>query len=114
MNINGKIIFVTGGANGIGRGLCERFASEGAEKIIVADIDLENARQVAREIDGTAFRLDVADETEVRAVVKAVLDEFGRIDLVCSNAGIGGAEGCLEVENEVWQEIYEINVLSHL
>jgi NAD(P)-dependent dehydrogenase (short-subunit alcohol dehydrogenase family) len=114
MNVRDKIIFVTGGANGIGRALGERFASEGAKKIIVADIDFKNARTVAGEIDGKAIRLDVSNEAQVKTAVEEVLDEFGQIDLVCSNAGIGGAEGGLDVSNKVWQEIYEINVLSHL
>jgi NAD(P)-dependent dehydrogenase (short-subunit alcohol dehydrogenase family) len=114
MKIKDKIILVTGGANGIGRGLCERFFREGAEKIIVTDIDFENANVVAKEINGVAYKLNVADEAEVQAVVKDVLDKFGRIDLVVSNAGIGGEEGCLEVSNESWQNIWEINVLSHL
>ena len=114
MNVSNKIILVTGGANGIGRALCERFAAEGAKKIIVADLDYENAQTVADAIGGKAIRLDVSDEAQVKTAVKEILNEFGRIDLVCSNAGIGGAEGGLEVSNDVWQKIYEINVLSHL
>jgi NAD(P)-dependent dehydrogenase (short-subunit alcohol dehydrogenase family) len=114
MNVKDKIIFVTGGANGIGRGLCERFASEGAKKIVVADLDFENAQEVANSIGGEAIRLDVSDEPRVKAAVEEILSEFGQIDLVCSNAGIAGAAGSLEVSNEVWRKIYEINVLSHL
>ena len=114
MNVKGKIIFVTGGANGIGKALCERFAGEGAKKIIVADLDYENAQTVADAVGGAVVRLDVSDEAQIKTAVEEVLSEFGQIDLVCSNAGIGGAEGCLEVSNEVWQKIYEINVLSHL
>ena len=114
MNVIDKIIFVTGGANGIGRALCERFASEGAKKVVVADVDFENAQIVADKIDGKAIRLDASDEVQVIAAVEETLDEFGQIDLVCSNAGIGGADGGLNVPNDVWQKIYEINVLSHL
>jgi len=114
MNIKDKIILVTGGANGIGKALCERFAEEGAKKIIVADLDLANAQKVADDINGLAIELDVSDETQVKQTVERTLKEFGQIDLVCSNAGIGGAEGCLEIANDVWQKIYEVNVLSHL
>ena len=84
------------------------------KKIVVADVDYENAQTVADEIGGKAVRLDVSDEAQIQNAVKETLNEFGQIDLVCSNAGIGGAEGGLEVSNEVWQKIYEINVLSHL
>ena len=114
MKIKDKIILVTGGANGIGKGLCERFARDGAKKIIVTDIDFENANAVAREINGVAYQLNVADENEVQSVAKDVLDKFGQIDIVISNAGIGGDAGGLEVSNESWQNIWEINVLSHL
>lgn len=114
MNIKDKIILVTGGANGIGKALCERFYEDGAKKIIVTDIDFENATEVAKRVDGVAHRLDVSNEAQVKRVVEDVLEKFGRIDFVCSNAGIGGAEGCLEVSNEIWQKIYEINVLSHV
>jgi NAD(P)-dependent dehydrogenase (short-subunit alcohol dehydrogenase family) len=114
MNVKDKIVFVTGGANGIGRALCERFAAEDAKKVVVADLDYENAQALANAINGAAVRLDVSDEAQVKTAVEQVLGEFGQIDLVCSNAGIGGAEGCLEVSNDVWQKIYEINVLSHL
>jgi NAD(P)-dependent dehydrogenase (short-subunit alcohol dehydrogenase family) len=114
MKIKDKIILVTGGANGIGRGLCERFAAEGAGRIYVADINFEKAEKVAAKIGGKSFRLDVADEANCGSVVETILNESGRIDLVASNAGIGGDEGCLEVSNESWQNIWEINVLSHL
>jgi NAD(P)-dependent dehydrogenase (short-subunit alcohol dehydrogenase family) len=114
MKIKDKIILVTGGANGIGKSLCERFAAEGAKKLIVTDIDFKNANAVAKDINGVAYKLNVADESEVKTVVNDVLEKFGKIDLVVSNAGIGGEEGCLEVSNESWQNIWEINLLSHL
>ena len=114
MKIKNKIILVTGGANGIGKALCLRFYNEGAEKIFVADIDLANAEKVAESIGGKAFELDVSDEPNCKQVIDQILSETGRIDFVVSNAGIGGAEGNLDVPNEVWQNIYEINVLSHV
>lgn len=114
MNVKDKIILVTGGANGIGKALCERFYAEGAAKIYVADIDFENAEKVAESVKGKAFRLDVSDEENCKSVVAEILDESGRIDFIASNAGIGGADGSLEVSNDVWQKIYEINVLSHV
>lgn len=114
MQVKDKVILVTGGANGIGKGLCERFAAEGARKVIVADIDQKGAEAVARSVEGISYKLDVSNEYEVKAIVADVLEKFGQIDLVCSNAGIGGEEGCLEVSNESWQRIHEINVMSHL
>lgn len=114
MNVKDKIILVTGGANGIGKALCERFFADGAAKLYVADIDFETAEKVAESVGGKAFRLDVADEANCKDVVKKILDESGRLDFIASNAGIGGAEGLLEVSNDDWRSIYEINVLSHV
>ena len=114
MKVKGKIILVTGGASGIGKALCERFHAEGAEKIFVADLDFEGAKKVAESVGGKAFRLDVGDEENCQSVVREILDAAGRIDFVCSNAGIAGAEGSLEVSDDVWRRIYEINVLSHV
>lgn len=114
MNVKDKIILVTGGANGIGKALCGKFASEGAEKIYVADIDFETAERVAESVGGKALRLDVSDEENCKSVVAEILNESGRLDFIASNAGIGGAEGSLEVDNKIWRKIYEINVLSHV
>jgi NAD(P)-dependent dehydrogenase (short-subunit alcohol dehydrogenase family) len=114
MNVADKIILVTGGASGIGKALCERFAAEKAKRIYVADLDFDHAAKVAESIGARAFRLDVADEADCQKIVREILDEAGRIDFVCSNAGIAGAEGSLEVSNDVWQKIYEVNVLSHV
>lgn len=114
MNIKDKIILVTGGANGIGKALCERFHADGAAKVYVADIDFENAEKVAESVGGKVFKLDVAEEENCKQVVSEIIDESGRLDFIASNAGIGGADGSLEVANEIWQKIYEINVLSHV
>jgi NAD(P)-dependent dehydrogenase (short-subunit alcohol dehydrogenase family) len=114
MKIKDKIILVTGGANGIGKALCEKFHAEGAEQILVADVEFEKAQAVAESVNGKAFKLDVSNEENCQQVVKEILDETGRIDFVISNAGIGGAVGNLEVDNEVWRNIYEVNVLSHV
>jgi NAD(P)-dependent dehydrogenase (short-subunit alcohol dehydrogenase family) len=114
MNLKDKIILVTGGANGIGKALCERFQAEGAAKIFVADLEFENAEKVAASVGGKAVKLNVADEENCRAVVREILDECGRIDFVASNAGIGGAEGSLEVSDKIWDLVYKVNVLSHV
>src|SRR5580704_14943376 len=88
MKIEGKVIVVTGGANGIGRALCRRFATGRAEAVVVADIDFDGARGVADEIGAFAVGANVANEQEVSDLVTKTLDRFGRIDLFCSNAGI--------------------------
>jgi NAD(P)-dependent dehydrogenase (short-subunit alcohol dehydrogenase family) len=114
MNLQDKVVVVTGGANGIGRALCQRFAAEGARGVVVSDLDFESASQVAAEINGLAVKTDVGSEADVIILVKQAIDRFGRIDLFCSNAGIGGVPGFEEVTNEAWQQIWEVNVMAHI
>jgi NAD(P)-dependent dehydrogenase (short-subunit alcohol dehydrogenase family) len=113
MKLQGKVAVVTGGANGIGRALCRRFAAEGAQAVIVADLDSDGALDVASEIGGRAMTIDVAQESDIQALVDHTLKDYGRIDLFCSNAGIGVEGGC-RVPDQDWQRIWMINVMSHV
>ena len=88
MEIKDKVVVVTGGASGIGEGLCERFAKEGARGIAVADIDTEGANRVADAVGGLAIACDVSKETDMIELVAQTEERLGPIDLFCSNAGI--------------------------
>jgi NAD(P)-dependent dehydrogenase (short-subunit alcohol dehydrogenase family) len=113
MRITGRIIVVTGGANGIGRALCRRFAAEGARTVIVADVDGAAATEVAREIGGVAIETDVSRESDVARLVTQTVRDAGPIDLFCSNAGIAitGGEGTVNVD---WQRCWDVNVMAHV
>jgi NAD(P)-dependent dehydrogenase (short-subunit alcohol dehydrogenase family) len=113
MKIEGKVVVVTGGANGIGRALCERFAAEGAAALVVADVNGPAAAQLARSLRATAVRTDVAKEADLVRLVKKTEDKYGRIDLFCSNAGII-TKGGVEVANEDWRRIWDVNVMAHI
>jgi NAD(P)-dependent dehydrogenase (short-subunit alcohol dehydrogenase family) len=112
VNLANKHTVVTGGANGIGRALCQKFAAEGA-RVVIADLDSERADELAAEIGGLAVPTDVGDETSIRALVDRAEEAYGPIDLFCSNAGIGFFGG-LEVPNENWQKIWDVNVMAHV
>jgi NAD(P)-dependent dehydrogenase (short-subunit alcohol dehydrogenase family) len=114
MNIQDKVVIVTGGSNGIGRALSRRFAAEGARAVVIADIDFEGAKRIAAEIGGLAVKTDVGNEAEVIDLVENTTETFGKVDLLCSNAGIGGVPGFEEVEQQAWQHIWEVNVMSHI
>jgi NAD(P)-dependent dehydrogenase (short-subunit alcohol dehydrogenase family) len=114
MNLQDKVVVVTGGANGIGRALCRRFAAEGARGVVVSDVDFDAASKVASEINGLAVETDVASEADIGALVAKTNEAFGPIDLFCSNAGIGGMPGFEQVTNEAWRQIWEINVMAHI
>jgi NAD(P)-dependent dehydrogenase (short-subunit alcohol dehydrogenase family) len=113
MEIAGKNIVVTGGGNGIGKALCERFAADGAAHVMVVDLDLDNAEKVANSIGGKARHVDVGDRAEVMALVRDVEADAGPIDLFVSNAGIA-IEGGPEVEVDAWQRIWDVNVMAHI
>lgn len=113
MEVADRVVVVTGGARGIGRALARRFASAGAEMVIVADVDADGAWAVAREIGGMAIRCDVSRETEVAQLVEKAQIAKGRIDIFCSNAGIGVGGGP-ETENAEWQRIWDVNVMAHV
>ena len=118
MEVAGKIIVVTGGANGIGKGLCERFHRDGAEKVVVVDLEEANAKAVAATIDGDGFGVDVRDEDQIKAMVAEVESRYGRIDLFCSNAGIIAGDGepwyASSASNETWQVMWDIHVMAHV
>lgn len=113
MKLANKVVVVTGGANGIGAALSRRFAREGAEAVVVVDLDRAGAEAVAREIGGVALGADVGREDDVRHVVQETEKRFGRIDLFCCNAGILFLGG-VETPNEQWQKIWDVNVMAHV
>ncbi|WP_417620897.1 SDR family NAD(P)-dependent oxidoreductase [Parasphingorhabdus sp.] len=113
MDLKDKIIVITGGASGIGAAMARRFAAEGAKKIICADRDLVGAQAVADEIGGVAIKTDVSLAEDIRNLIETVESDIGPIDLFVSNAGIITSGG-VEVDDAVWQNFWEINVLSHI
>lgn len=112
MKLTERVTVVTGGAAGIGRALCRRFAAEGA-RVVVADIDLEGAEAVAAETGGIAFRTDVSRERDIVALVAHVEQRVGPIDLVCSNAGVA-VPGGPEVPDDEWRRVLDVNLMAHV
>lgn len=113
MELKDKIIVVTGAASGIGAGLVRRFAEEGPKLIVCADLDEAGAKAVAAEIGGIGMGADVSSDAGVKALIDAVEDGHGPIDLFCGNAGIMVAGGP-ETADEDWARIMDVNVMSHI
>ena len=113
MQVKDKIVVVTGAASGIGRALARRFTAEGAVKVVVADLNGDGVASVAEEIGAIAVTTNVANEDEVKNLVKVAEEQAGPIDLFCSNAGIA-VHGDLENSNEEWQRVWDVNLMSHV
>jgi NAD(P)-dependent dehydrogenase (short-subunit alcohol dehydrogenase family) len=113
MIVRDGVVVVTGGASGIGRALCSRFVQEGARAVVMVDRD-DAIHTVAREIGGRPHVADVGLDADVTRVVRETLAEYGRIDLFCSNAGIGGGSGSIDTTDGDWQRIWHVNVMAHI
>jgi NAD(P)-dependent dehydrogenase (short-subunit alcohol dehydrogenase family) len=88
MNVNDKVAVVTGGASGIGLALCTRSAKEGAY-VVLSDLDQEAFNRHAVPIGALPVAADVGREEDIKNLVAATIEHFGRIDVFVSNAGIG-------------------------
>jgi NAD(P)-dependent dehydrogenase (short-subunit alcohol dehydrogenase family) len=114
MEIRGKVAIVTGGASGIGAGIARRFVQEGARGVVVADMNLEQAQAVAKEIGATAVRCDVSREADIQALVATTREKFGQVDIFMSNAGILGTPGGIDLPDALWQKMWEVHGMAHV
>jgi meso-butanediol dehydrogenase/(S,S)-butanediol dehydrogenase/diacetyl reductase len=109
-----RVIFLTGAANGIGRECALAYAREGAV-VVVADIDVEGARQLAEEIGGDvlALRCDAGEASSVESAITETVRRLGRIDAIHNNAGIVGPARPLHESTEAdWDEVQRVNLKS--
>ncbi|WP_395671444.1 SDR family oxidoreductase [Phenylobacterium sp.] len=88
MDVRGKVVVITGAASGIGKALAERFHREGAEGLVLGDLNEAGVAEVAASISGLSMKVDVTQEADIQRLAAAAEARFGRIDLFCSNAGI--------------------------
>jgi len=114
MEIKGKVAVVTGGGSGIGAGAAKRFVEEGARGVVVADLNFENAERVAKEIGAVAIKCDVSREADIQQLVAQAKDRFGQVDIYFSNAGILGKMGGIELEDALWQKMWEVHGMAHV
>lgn len=119
MNLDGAVIVVTGAGSGIGAALCEQFAPV-ASALVVADLDVGTAERTAEglrtahpQLELDVVAIDVSDPEQVASMIDGVLERHGHVDLYCSNAGIGSAQG-IDAPAEVWQRVWDVNVMAHV
>jgi sorbitol-6-phosphate 2-dehydrogenase len=113
-----RIAVVTGGAQGLGAAICQRLGNEGCH-VVVADLNLEGAEETAASIAeqtgrrAIAVGVNVTDEAQVEAMVNRAVEEFGRLDILVSNAGILIAEPVDEFPADKWRLVMEVNLVGY-
>jgi gluconate 5-dehydrogenase len=107
--LDGKIAIVTGGARGLGLGIAQRFANEGAH-VVIGDIAAATAADAAASIGGSHFECDVTSRASVQALVDTVVAQHGRLDIMVANAGIAGGAPFLELTDERWDDVIAVNL----
>lgn len=113
MDLNGKSAIITGGGQGIGRGIALNLAKHGAE-VMVCDLNFEAARTVAQEAaafgrKALPFQMDVTNEQDAGHMVQKAVESFGKIDLLYNNAGTISMSSIENLSVEAWEKIFDVN-----
>jgi NAD(P)-dependent dehydrogenase (short-subunit alcohol dehydrogenase family) len=113
MELTDKVVVITGAASGIGAAMARRFSRERPRALVLADLKVTAATEVAEGIGAVAIEVDVARPEDNNRLVDEVEELFGPIDLFCANAGIGFA-GDEQTPPEEWDRMWQVNVMSHV
>jgi NAD(P)-dependent dehydrogenase (short-subunit alcohol dehydrogenase family) len=113
MNLKDRCAVVTGGGHGIGRALAEELSARGA-RVVVADLNVERARKVAKRIDGLGLHCDVGSQEAIDGLVVRAEREFGPVSVFCSNAGYSDSGDGLAQTPEAIRRVVDVNMFSHV
>jgi len=112
MRLQGKVAIVTGGASGFGAGIVRKFAAEGA-LVLIADINVEGAEALARELGQKAAHVDVSKDASVNQLSAAALMAFGKVDILVNNAGVSHNPAALDDISEAdFDRVFNVNMKS--
>src|SRR5947207_948244 len=110
--VDGKVALVTGGASGIGRAVARALAAEGS-RVGIGDVDVEGGARVADDIgseNGFFLRTDVRSSRDVEAFVREAVSRFGRLDVMCNNAGVAIGGSAADMTEDDWNRVIDINL----
>ena len=113
-NVNGKIILVTGGGQGLGAAICRTMAEDGA-KVIAVDVNESKLQNTVKEISDSggnikSYSMNVGDEKNVEEVINQIIKEYGKIDAVINNAGIDYTKSIEEISYDEWKRVIQVNL----
>jgi NAD(P)-dependent dehydrogenase (short-subunit alcohol dehydrogenase family) len=110
-DLDGRVAVVTGGASGIGRAVAALLAVEGM-RVVVADVEAERLQATARQVGARGVVTDVRERASVERLSAIVQDEFGRVDLVCNNAGVGPMAQVADLTESDWRWMVDVNLVG--
>ncbi len=113
MDLEDKVIIVTGAGSGIGEALARRFAKDSPAGLVLADLNMTAVEGVAKDIGAVGMHADVSDPDANRKLIEETEGRFGPIDLFCANAGIGFA-GDEQTDPSEWDRMWQVNLRSHV
>jgi NAD(P)-dependent dehydrogenase (short-subunit alcohol dehydrogenase family) len=114
MRLKEKVAVVTGGGRGIGKAIALAMAVEGADVVVLSRTvtEIEDVAAKIRELgrQGYAWKVDVKDETQVREVIRKIMDQCGRVDILVNNAGVVHIQPLIETATEQWEKTLSVNL----
>jgi NAD(P)-dependent dehydrogenase (short-subunit alcohol dehydrogenase family) len=114
LQLNEKVVVITGAGSGIGEGCARRFAEAGA-RVVLADIQADQVHAVAKSVGGIALAGDTTREADVQAIGSLAMSTYGRVDMWFSNAGISSPKRPGEIPaDEVWERMWRLHVMAHV
>lgn len=113
MDLRDKVVVVTGAGSGIGEAMARRFAKESPAALVLGDLVISAAQEVAEEIGAEAYEIDVANEAANRDMVEYVENSHGPVDLFCANAGYA-VVGDEQADAQEWDRMWRVNLMSHV
>ena len=107
--LDGRVAIVTGGSTGIGRAIAETYLDHGAT-VVIANRSPDTGHETAAALDCEFVRCDVSAYDQVTALVEATVKEYGRLDVVVNNAGIGRTGSIEEMDLDDWHDVLDVNL----
>lgn len=107
--LEGRVAIVTGGAQGIGRAIVDKFAEEGAT-VVIGDIDGDKAEEAASAVSGLAITTDIAEPDQVAKLVDGTVEEYGKLDVLVNNAAIVPFTAWDDIDFDEWRRLLRVNL----